>query len=102
MNKKDIIFDKPVYIGFTILEKSKLHMYNLHYNFFKNKYNDNAKLMYMDTDSLIYEIITNNIYSDLYENQHLFDLSIYNTSFPYYSNLNKGVLGTLKDEFPTG
>jgi hypothetical protein len=99
MEKDDVIFNKPIYVGFSILELSKLHMYKLHYNFFKEYYGSKAILMYMDTDSLIYEIETADIYEDMKKKEELFDMSVYNKGFKYYDEKNKGVLGTLKDEF---
>lgn len=99
LNKTEIVFDKPVYIGFSILELSKLHMYKLHYDVIKKKWENNATLMYMDTDSLIYEIDTEDVYHDMIDIQEFFDMSSYPPDSPYYSKINKGVLGTLKDEF---
>ena len=55
-NKKIIKLNIPQYIGFTVLEFSKLIMVDFHYNHLMNKYGDNAKLLYSDTDSLIYHI----------------------------------------------
>ena len=66
MIPEKIKLDKPIYIGFTILEISKTIIYNFHYNIMKKKYeNNNLKLLYMDTDSLIYEIKTYNFFNDL-------------------------------------
>ena len=99
LEKADVIFNKPIYIGFSILELSKLHMYRLHYDLIKKKYNDKAILMYMDTDSLIYDIETNDVYNDLNEMKSYFDLSTYDKNFICYNDENKGKLGTLKDEY---
>jgi hypothetical protein len=99
MEKKAIIFDKPIYIGFSILELSKLHMYKIHYDLMKKKYEEKAILMYMDTDSLVYEIETEDVYDDLRGIGGSFDLSVYPSNFKIHDKINKGVLGTLKDEF---
>ena len=99
LEKKEIIFDKPIYIGFSILELSKLHMYKLHYDLFKKNFQTFCTLLYMDTDSLIYEFVTDDIYSFIYNNKNSFDLSAYPSTFQYYSPENKGILGTLKDEY---
>ena len=99
-DKEEIKFDKPIYVGFSILELSKLHMYNLHYNVIKEKFGNNATLMYMDTDSLVYEIFTEDIYEDLNTIPEYFDMSVYNKDKICFNPTNKGVLGTLKDEFP--
>lgn len=78
------VYDKPIYIGFSILEISKRHMYDLLYNVIKPKWKT-SKLMYMDTDSLI-----------LYINEKM----DYNGVENYFDLNSKGILGTLKDEYP--
>ncbi len=93
--KQPPVFDKTVYVGFTILEISKYHMYNLLYNVIKKKWKQ-SKLMYMDTDSLIVMIPKSIIeYEGISDS---FDLSGYRDNRK--DNKNKGVLGTLKDEYP--
>ena len=67
------VFDKPIYIGACILETSKLHMYKFWYNKLKNKYNDNVKLIYTDTDSLIIQVETDDIYKDMFKDKNLYD-----------------------------
>src|SRR5690606_14395524 len=63
--KKAIIkLDKPISCGFSILDLSKVLMYDFHYNTMKKLYKDNLKLLFTDTDSLCYEIQTNNVYED--------------------------------------
>jgi len=65
MMKGKIVLDKPVYIGFSVLDLSKTLMYDFHYNFIKKTYDDNAKLLFTDTDSLCYEVRTDDVYQDI-------------------------------------
>src|SRR4051812_6623307 len=76
-------------------------MYDFYYGYIKHKYGDNAKLLFTDTDSLCYEIKTNDIYQDVYENKELFDLSdIDDPRFDKYKDVtNKKVIGKMKPEY---
>ena len=74
-NKKIIKLSEPQYIGFTILECSKLTMVDFHYNYIINKYGNNAKFFYSDTDLLIFHIKTKDIYEELYYDTDRFDFS---------------------------
>ena len=65
MKKTKLIFNKPVYLGLCILDMSKTLMYDFHYNYIKQKYNKKAKLLFTDTDSLAYEIETEDFYKDI-------------------------------------
>ena len=67
--------DKPIYVGLSILDLSKLLLYDFRYKYIGTKYDNSAKL-FMDTDSLAYEIETN-VYKDFYENKKLFDFIDY-------------------------
>ncbi|XP_060859702.1 uncharacterized protein LOC132936907 [Metopolophium dirhodum] len=73
LENKVIKFDKPIYIGFAVLDVSKTLMYDYHYNVMHRHYGDNIKLMYTDTDSLIYHIKTTDFYADLAANHSLLD-----------------------------
>lgn len=96
--KTTICLNRPIYVGFSVLELSKRIMYNFHYNYMVKKYDKNIKLLMTDTDSLMYEIITENVYDDLREDQHLFDTSDYPMTHACYSPINKRKLGCFKDE----
>ena len=62
MNKTKILFNKPIYVGMRILDVSETLMYNFHYKVIQSKHNENVKLIYMDTDSFIYDIKTIDFY----------------------------------------
>ena len=73
-------------------------MYKFHYDYVLKTFND-AKLLFADTDSLVYEIRGNNVYEQCFKDKHLFDFSGYRRDSIYYCDLNKKVLGKMKDEF---
>lgn len=65
MKKANVLLNKPVYIGFCVLELAKLHMYEIFYDNFKAFYGKRCTLWYTDTDSLIMHIQTKDVYTDL-------------------------------------
>ena len=97
-SKLALKFNKPPYSGICILELSKLLMYEFHYHYIKNKYENKSKLLSTDTGSLMYEIKTEEFYEDFSSNKEMFDISNYSTKSKYYDNSNKLVLGKMKDE----
>ena len=99
--KTSLTFDKPVYLGMSILDLSKTLMFNFHYNYIKKKYGDKAKLLFTDTDSLMYEIRTEDFYEDIKGDvKDRFDTSDYPSNHPsgIPAGCNKKVLGMFKDE----
>ena len=101
MKKTELTFNKPVYLGMCTLDLSKTLMYDFHYNYIKQKYGDKAKLLFTDTDSLMYEIQTEDFYKDIGEDvKHKFDTSDNPPNHPsgIPSGVNKKVLGMFKDE----
>ena len=98
MKHLSVFLNKPIYIGFCILDNSKALMYDLHYNFIRARYGDNAILLFTDTDSLCYLIITKDAYLDMLENTHLLDTSNYDKGHFLFSMENKKEVGLLKDE----
>ena len=100
MGKIKVVMNKPVYLGQAILDLSKIVMYEFHYDYMKRKYNDNKlTLCYMDMDSLIYDIETDNFYKDIADDvKDRFDTSGYNPDMPLPVGLNKKVIGLMKDE----
>ena len=73
-------------------------MYDFHYNYIKKKFNDRAKLLFTDTDSLTYEIETVDAYKDFWTDKDMFDNSDYPENSPYYCKSNKKIIGKFKDE----
>ena len=98
MKKTKLYLNRPIYVGFSILDLSKVLMYQFHYEYMKPKYGCNAKLLFTVTDSLCYEIKTDGIYQDMLQDIDLFDTSEYAQDHPLHSLTNKKVLGKMKDE----
>ena len=101
LKKTSLTMNKPVYLGMCILDLSKTIMYDFHYNYIKPKYGDKAKLLFTDTDSLMYEIETEDFYKDISEDVKVrFDTSDYPENHPsgIPTGINKKVLGMFKDE----
>ena len=96
--KETLTLNRPAYVGVCILDLSKTLMYDFHYNYIKKKYNDRAKLLFTDTDSLTYEIETVDAYKDFWTDKDMFDNSDYPENSPYYCNTNKKIIGKFKDE----
>ena len=92
--------NKPFYVGNAVLELSKFHMYYFHYNVMKQVFNDRIHLLYTDTDSLMYEIQSENPYQELKDGNKLgwFDFSNYPQDHPLFDERNKRVPGLFKDE----
>ena len=97
MEHAEIYFNKPVYVGFAVLEHSKYHMYDFYYNKLKRMFKE-VKAVYTDTDSLILHIKDKNIYEIMYKNKVEFDFSDYSSEHHLYSTENKKVIGKFKDE----
>ena len=102
MKKTEVYFNKPVYVGQAILDLSKILMFNFHYNYIQKKYSYNrARLLITDTDSLMYEIQTDDFYADITEDiRDKFDTSDYspNHESGILTGANKKVIGMFKDE----
>lgn len=96
--KTTLLLNRPIYVGFSILDLSKTLMYDFHYRHMKVTYGDNATLLFTDTDSLCYEIQTGDVYQDMAANISLYDTSDYPSNHPLHSMGNKKVIGKMKDE----
>ena len=71
-------------------------MYDFHYNFIKKNFN--AELLFTDTDSLAYEIKSENIYEEFLKRKDLFDFSNYSEDSEFFDKTNKRAIGKTKDE----
>ena len=108
MKKSKVKMNKPIYLRLSILEISKMLMYEFWYDYMKPKYNNDVKLCYMDTDSFVMHIKTNDFYKDIASDvENRFDTSNYEGNTPETSALarrplptgkNKKVIGLMKDE----
>ena len=83
MKKTKVKMSKPIYLGLSILEISKILMYQFWYDYMNPKYDNNVKLCYMDTDSFIMDIKTNDFYKDIANDvENRFDTSNYEVNIP--------------------
>ena len=99
MKETEILMDKPVYLGFLILELSKILLYEFGYDCVIPKYCEKLRLCYMDTDSFIVYIKTDDNYKDIAEDvETRFDTSNYELGKPLPKGKNKRVIGLMKYE----
>ena len=106
MKREKLFYNKPIYLGMCILDLSKTLMFEFHYDYIKNKYSDRGKLLMTDTDWLIYEIKTDDLYYDISKDvETKFDTSEFNKNHPavvdsvkFKVGVNKKVKGMFKDE----
>ena len=113
MGKIKVVMNRQIYLGQTILDLSKIVMYEFHYDYMKQKYPEGLTLCYMDMDSLIYDIETEDFYKEE-DIKDRFDTSGYNpdgyclpgttgwSHRPLPVGLNKKVIGLMKDELGGG
>ena len=92
--KKEIVYDKPIYVGTSILDLSKLHMMRFHYEVIAEQFN-NYNLLYSDTDSFVYNIYCDDVYKWVQNNKQHLDLSDDKCN---KDNTNKKIIGKFKDE----
>ncbi|CAJ0828847.1 16106_t:CDS:2 [Entrophospora sp. SA101] len=88
MGQASVVLNKPIIVGASVLGLSKLLMYRFWYGYVKEKYGDKAKLGYMDTDGMIFQTETEDIYKDMAERPDIFDLT------------DSKTIGLFKDECP--
>ena len=103
MKKVKVKINKPIYLGLSILDISKITMYDFWYDFIKSKYGSRAKLCYMGTDSFVINIKTKDFYKDIaMDVKEMFDTSNYICDRPLPIGVNKKVGGLMKDELGGG
>ena len=103
MKKIKVKMNKAIYLGLSILDISKILMYEFWYDYMKPKYNDKVKLCYMDTDSFVMNIKTNDFYKDIANDvEKRFDTSSYEVNIPLLTGKNKKVIRLIKDKLGGG
>ncbi|KYN23183.1 hypothetical protein ALC57_04403 [Trachymyrmex cornetzi] len=99
LRKLEVKFNKPIYVGMCILDISEVCLYEFHYDYMLPLFHDKCKIMYTDTDSLIYRVECENIYETIKRDIARFDTSDYLADNAYGMSLaNKKVPGIMKDE----
>ena len=91
------MLNKPIYAGFTVSGLSKWKMYSFYYGFIKKSFD--AELLVTDTDSLVYEIKSEDVYKEFFKWKDLFDFSSHSKDSKIFDSTNKNVIGKMKDEF---
>ena len=80
-----------------ILELGKALMYKFHYDYIKNKYGNDSRILFTATDSLMHELKTQDVYEDFSNDKEMFDFSNYSTKSKHFDNSNKLVVGKMKE-----
>ena len=88
------MLSKPNYVGFNVLELSKWLMYDFYYNFIKKYFE--AGLLFIDTDSLPYEIKSKDVYEESFKHKHLFDFNNFSKDLKFYDREYKIVVDKVK------
>ena len=100
MTKTQVKYNKPIYVGFTVLELSKWCMYNFVYDYLKPKFGDRVKILQTDTDGLMIEILSDDFYDEIRDDiKDVFDTSNFSTNNKYkLPILNSLIPGLFKIE----
>ena len=99
--QNQVVMDKAIYAGFSILESSKLHMYETYYDSSQPYFGqENLQLQYIDTDGMILSMKTKDIIKDLKNLEDIFDFSNLDENHDLFSEKNKEVIGKFKNECP--
>ena len=97
-SKVALTLSKPAYAGMCILDLSKVLMYEFQYDYIENRYDNNSRLLFTDTDSLMYETKTEDVYEDFSKDKKMFEFSNYSTKSKFYDDCNTLVVGKMKDK----
>ena len=98
MKKTKVKMNKPIYLGFSILEISKTLMYEFWYEYIKPKYGYNVRLCYRDTDSFIFHVKTEDFYDDIANDvEKWFDTSNYSATLNRPLSKKQKEIGKMKD-----
>ena len=99
--QNEVLIDKPIYLGFSVLELSKFLMYETYFHKFQPCFGQkNIQLHYLDTDSFVLSVNTKDIIKDLKNSKDLFDFSNLDENHEIFSNKNKKLIGFIKIETP--
>ena len=99
--KNEVVMDKAIYVGFTILELSKLHMYETYYDILQPYFGqESLQLHYIDTDGMFLSMKTKDVIKDLKNLEDIFDFSNLDENHELFSNRNKKAIGNFKIETP--
>ena len=99
--RNEVVMDKAIFVGFAILELSKLHMYETYYDTLQPYFGqEKLQLHYIDTDGMILSMNTKHIIYDLKNSEDIFDFSNVDENHELFSNKNKKVIGKFKIETP--
>ena len=97
-SKVTLTLIKPAYAAMCTLYLNKVIMYELYYSYISNKYGNNLRLLFTETDSLMYEVKTEDVHQDFSMDKKMFDFSNYSDNKKYYDESNKLVVDKMKDE----
>ncbi|MES9880481.1 MAG: hypothetical protein ABW185_06315 [Sedimenticola sp.] len=96
--RNKVLINRPIFAGQTVLDLSKVLMYQFWYGYLKRKYGNQVTLLMSDTDSFLFHVVTEDIYADMKKDSHHFDTSEYPTDHFLYSSSNRKIPGKFKDE----
>ena len=97
-SKVTLTLNKPAYAAMRALDLNKVIMYELYYSYINNKYGNNLRLLFTETDSLMYEVKTKDVHQDFSMDKKMFHFSNYSDNKKYYDESNKLVVDKMKDE----